>query len=104
MAKKKNITLSMEAVRDLTLTLEPVIGGLTLFYAFINGVKVIQSDGTKKRTWTGKIPDAQVRIKIRVVGIDNASFKLGIDLPGTADDQSLTLKLQGGYYETEITL
>lgn len=104
MAKNKNLTLSMEATRDFTLTLEPVSGGLTLFYAFINGVKVIQSDGTKKRTWSGKIPDAQVRIKIRVVGIDNASFKLGIDLPGTADDQSLTFHLQGGYYETEITL
>ncbi len=104
MAKKKNVTLSMEATRDFTLTLEPVTGSLTMFYAFVNGVKVIQSDGTKKRTWTGKIPDAQVRLKIRVVGIDNASFKFGIDLPGTADDQSLTLKLQGGYYETEISL
>lgn len=104
MAKKKDVTLSMEAIRNFTLTLEPVSGGLTLFYAFINGVKVIQSDGTKKRSWTGKIPDAQVRIKIRVVGIDDASFKLGIDLPGTAEDQSLTFKLQGGYYETEISL
>ena len=104
MTKKQSISLSMEATRDFTLTLEPVSGGLTMFFAFINGVKVIQSDGTKKRSWTGKIPDAQVRIKIRVVGIDNASFKLGIDLPGTADDQSLILKLQGGYYETEITL
>jgi hypothetical protein len=101
---KKNVTLSMEAIRNFTLTLEPVSGGLTLFYAFVNGVKVIQSDGTKKRSWTGKIPDAQVRIKIRVVGIDDASFKLGIDLPGTAEDQSLTFKLQGGYYETEISL
>ncbi|MDJ1483594.1 hypothetical protein QNI16_24055 [Cytophagaceae bacterium YF14B1] len=104
MAKEKKVTLSMEVTRDFTLSLEPVSGGLTMFYAFINGVKVIQSDATKKRTWSGKIPDAQVRIKIRVVGIDNASFKFGIDLPGTADDQSLTLKLQEGYYETEITL
>jgi hypothetical protein len=101
---EKNVILSMEATRDFTLTLEPISGELTMFYAFINGVKVIQSDGTKKRTWTGKIPDAQCKIKIRVVGIDDASFKLGIDLPGTADDQNLTLKLNGGYYETEITL
>jgi hypothetical protein len=104
MANKKILTLSMEATKDFTLTLEPVSGGLTMFYSFINGVKVIQSDGTKKTTWSGKIPDAQVRIKIRVVGIANASFKLGIDLPRTADDQSLTLQLQGGYYETEIIL
>ena len=92
------------AKRNFTLTLEAVSGGLTMFYAFINGIMVIQSDGTKKRTWSGKIPDSQVRIKIRVVGINDASFKLGIDLPGTADDQSLTLKLHGGYYETEIIL
>lgn len=104
MTNKKRATLSMEATRDFSLILEPVSGGLTFFYAFINGVKIIQSDGTSKRVWSGKIPNAQVRIKIRVVGIDNASFKLGIDLPGTADDQSLTLKLTGGYYETEITL
>ncbi|MBR9775048.1 MAG: hypothetical protein GYB55_08560 [Cytophagales bacterium] len=104
MAKKTNVTLPTEAKRNFTLTLEAVSGGLTMFYAFINGIMVIQSDGTKKRTWSGKIPDSQVRIKIRVVGINDASFKLGIDLPGTADDQSLTLKLHGGYYETEIIL
>lgn len=104
MAKKNDTSLPMEATRSLTLSLEPVSGGLTMFYAFINGVKVIQSEATIKRTWTGKISDAQVNIKIRVVGIDDASFKLGIDLPGTAEDQCLTLKLQGGYYETEITL
>jgi hypothetical protein len=104
MAEGINTLLSIEVSRSFTVTLDPVSGELTMFYAFINGVKVIQADGTKKRTWTGKIPDAQARIKIRVVGIDNASFKLGIDLPGTADDQCLTFTLQGGYYETEITL
>lgn len=104
MPENNKSLISIEASRDFTLTLEPVSGGITMFYAFINGVKVIQADGTKKRSWSGKIPDAQVRIKVRVVGIDNASFKLGIDLPGTADDQSLTLKLQNGYYEAEITL
>jgi hypothetical protein len=104
MGKKKNVTLFGKATRDFTLTLEPVAGGLTMFYAFINGIKVIQAEGTKKRTWTGKVPEHEVRIKIRVTGIDNASFKLGIDLPGTANDQSLTLQLQGGYYETDITL
>jgi hypothetical protein len=104
MPENNKSLISIEASRDFTLILEPVSGGITLFYAFINGVKVIQADGTKKRSWSGKIPDAQVRIKVRVVGIDNASFKLGIDLPGTADDQSLTLKLQNGYHEAEITL
>ncbi|SKC16697.1 hypothetical protein [Dyadobacter psychrophilus] len=104
MAKKKALSLSLDATRDFTLTLEPVSGGITLFYAFVNGVKVIQADGTKKRVWSGTISIAQVRIKVRVVGIGDASFNLGIDLPGTAEDQSLTLKLQDGYYETDILL
>lgn len=105
MAKgKKKELLTVAGTRDLTISLEPVSGSVTLFYAFINRIKVIQADGTKKRTWSGKIPDTQVNIKITVVGINDATFKLGIDLPGTADDQSLTLKLQGGLNETEITL
>lgn len=104
MVKKKALSLSLDATRDFTLTLEPVSGGITLFYAFVNGVKVIQADGTSKRRWSGTISIAQVRIKVRVVGIGNASFNLGIDLPGTAEDQSLTLKLQDGYYETDILL
>lgn len=104
MDEKRTATLSMEPTRDFTLTLEPVSGSITMFYAFINGVKTIQADGSAKRSWEGKIPDAQVKLKIRVAGIGDASFRLGIDLPGTADDQSLTLKLQGGYYETAITL
>jgi hypothetical protein len=102
--KKNNLAAALKAGRNLSIALEPVSGSITLFYAFVNGVKVIQADGTKKRTWSGDIPDAQVQLKVRVVGIDTASFKLSIDLPGTADDQSLTLKLKGGYYETEIML
>jgi len=102
--ESSNQPFSIKATRDFTLTLEPVMGSITMFYAFLNGVKIIQSDGTKKRVWSGKIPDAQVRIKIRIVGINNASFKLGIDLPGTVDDQCLILKLQGGYYEMDINI
>ncbi len=104
MKKKGTTRLLVKNSRDLTLTLEPVSGGLTLFYAFINGIRVIQADATKKRTWSGKIPNAQIHIKVRVIGINNATFKLGIDLPGTSNDQSLTLNQQGGYYEAEIIL
>jgi len=90
--------------RKLTLSLAPVKGSITLFYAFVNDVKVLWDDGTAKRSWTGIIPDTQVRIKVRVVGIGAAEYGLNIDLPGTANDQSLNLQLQGGYHETEITL
>ena len=104
MTKKKLNLLEHEKSRDFTLTLETISGSITLFYASINGIPVIQADGTKKRTTSGKIPESQIRIKVRVVGIGSATFKLGIDLPGTANDQSLTLILKNGYYETEITL
>lgn len=101
---KENLTQLTEAARNFTLTLESISGGMTLFFAFINGVLIIQSDGTIKRTWAGKIPETQVRIKIRSDGIDEAFFKLAPDLKGTAEDPGLTFKLQGGYYETEISL
>lgn len=93
-----------ETTRNFKLTLEPVAGGITMFYAFVNGSKVIQAEGGTKRSWSGKVSDAQIKVKIRVVGIGKAEFRVGIDLPGTADDQSLTFKLEGGYYETEFTL
>lgn len=105
MAKKKNLNLlEIEKTREFALSLEAMSGSISLFYASLNGIPVIQADGTKKRTSAGKIPDTQVRIKIRVVGIGSATFKLSIDLPGTADDQSLTLTLNNGYHETDITL
>jgi hypothetical protein len=92
-------------MRKITLSLEPIAGGITLFYAFVNGEKVIKGeDGSKKRVWNGQIADSQVKLKVRVIGIDTAQYKLGIDLPGTAEDQSMTFSLQGGYHETEILL
>jgi hypothetical protein len=100
----KSQTLSPDPKRSLKLTLEPVSGSITMFYAFVDQIKVIQSDGTKKRMWNGEIAEAQVKVKIRVLGIGEAEFKLGIDLPGNVNDQSLVCKLSGGYYETSITL
>jgi len=91
-------------MRTITVSLEPVAGGITLFYAFVNGEKVIQEEGNKKRVWKDKIPNSQAIIKVRVVGVGRAKYKLGIDLPGTANDQSLTFSLEGGYHETEILL
>lgn len=102
--KIKNVVVALKATRTLTLTLERVTGSITYFYGFIEGVRIIQSPGSSKVTWKGKIPAVQIRIKVRVMGIDNATFKFGIDLPGVADDQSLTLSLEGGYYETDITI
>lgn len=94
-----------EAVlRDFKLGLETVQGAATLFIAFVNGVMVIADQADKPRSWSGTIPHGPIKIQVRVTGIDNAKFKLTIDLPGVADDQSLTLQLKGGYYETEITL
>lgn len=90
--------------RQLKIILEPIAGGLTLFYAFVDGKRIIAEDGSKRREWSGVISQAQVRIKVRVVGIGNARYGLSIDLPGTASDQQLTLQLEGGYHEMEILL
>lgn len=102
MAKQDHGSSLEVSTRKITLTLEPISGGITMFYAFINGSKVIAAEGNTKRFWTGDIPDAETRIKIRIAGIDDAIFKFTIDLPGTANDQSMNINLTGGYFETEI--
>lgn len=90
--------------RDLTIKLETTSGNITMFYAFVDGVLKVADSGTATRNWSGKISEAQVRVKTRVLGIDDANYKLTIDLPGTAKDQSLELQLTGGYHEIEILL
>ena len=88
--------------RKLKLELEPEAGAINMFYAFVNGKKVIAAEGTKKRNWTGDIKADEVRIKVRVTGIDDAEYTVSIDLPGTANDQELTFQLSGGYHEFEM--
>ena len=88
--------------RKMKLILEPKAGTINLFYAFINGKKVIADEGTKKRIWEGKINEDEVRIKVRVTGIGKSEYKVIIDLPGTADDQELVFQLDGGYHEFEL--
>jgi len=56
------------------------------------------------QAWSGVIPDSEIRLKIRVSGMGNARFRMEIDLPGTADDQSVIFNLTNGYYETKIYL
>lgn len=90
--------------RTLTLVLEPASGIINLFYAFVNGKKVIAATGDSKREWTGEIPDGEVRFKTRVTGIDDSGYKLTIDLPGNANDQKLKFNLEGGYHEFEMYL
>lgn len=84
--------------------MEPIEGGVTMFFAFVNNTMVIGDEADTKKSWSGNISDSQVKIKVRVLGINKAKYKLVIDLPGTADDQSLTLSLEGGYHEAEILL
>lgn len=88
--------------RKVKLTLEPNAGAINMFYAFINGKRVIADEGSKKQEWEGIIDNDEVRIKIRVTGIDSSKYKMTIDLPGTAEDQELTMQLNGGYHEFEI--
>ena len=88
--------------REFKLSLEPAGGAINLFYAFVNGKRIITDEGTKKREWKGIIKGEEVKLKVRVTGIGNAKYKVTIDLPGTADDQKLTFELEGGYHEFEL--
>ncbi|MGD2092527.1 MAG: hypothetical protein PVH61_40550 [Candidatus Aminicenantes bacterium] len=90
--------------RNFTVALEPFKGTIDLFYLFVNGIKVIAADGKNKCEWSGKIPEGEIRLKVRVVGIDRAQYILTVDLPGTANDQKITFTLEGGYHEFEIRL
>ena len=90
--------------RSLTLKMAPVDGTLERFYAFVDNKKRISHDGDSERSWTGPIDDCGTRIKLRVFGIGNARYRVTIDLPGTADDQTLELRLDGGYGELELRI
>ena len=90
--------------RSLTLKLTPVDGTIERFYAFVDCKKRISHDGDQERSWTGKIDDADTRIKLRVFGIGHARYRVSIDLPGTVDDQQLVLRLDQGYGELELRI
>lgn len=90
--------------RSLTLKMAPVDGTIERFYAFVDCKKRISHDGDKERSWTGTVDDDDTRIKLRVFGIGNARYRVTIDLPGTADDQRLDLRLSGGYGELELRI
>lgn len=89
--------------RKLTIRLEPVLGTIERFYAFVDGHKRIADDGTRPREWSGDVKDT-VCAKIRVFGIGQARWRLAIDLPGALEDQRLELQLDDGYGELEITV
>jgi HSP20 family molecular chaperone IbpA len=90
--------------RSLTLKMAPVDGTIERFYGFVDCKKRISHDGDQERSWTGPIDDDDTRIKLRVFGIGNARYRVTIDLPGTADDQTLELRLSGGYGELELRI
>lgn len=90
--------------RDITIKMEAVSGAITRFYAFLAGKKVIAEDGTEKVEHKDKLSTDQARLKVRVFGVEDAKYKLTIDLPGTARDQELTLQLTEGYHELSMVL
>ena len=90
--------------RTLKLTMSPVAGTVHRFYAFVDGRRVIDADGTSPAQWTGPVGDDTVHIRTRVFGVGTAKYTLSIDLPGTAQDQSLTLELTGGYHEADYNI
>ena len=90
--------------RRLSIRLTPLSGTVERFYAFVDCKKRIAADGIEAASWTGDVHDDEVLLKVRVFGVGKAKYRVGIDLPGTADDQSLELWLDQGYGELEMRI
>jgi len=90
--------------RRLTIRLQPVSGTVERFYAFVDCRKRIAADGIETASWSGEIEDHGAILRVRVFGVGRAKYRLAIDLPGTADDQSLELWLDQGYGELELRI
>ena len=91
------------ASRTLKLSLNPVDGTINRFYAFLDGKRVIAADGKKGGSYNVRVAQ-RAHLQVRVWGIDDATYELSIDLPGTADDQDLKLSLFEGYHELDLQL
>jgi hypothetical protein len=89
--------------RQLKLSLSAVAGNIDRLFAWIDGKLVIN---VAKRTgeWEGVVSPSDTRIQIMVVGIGAAQYKVDLDLPGTANDQSIQYSLKGGFHEAEFVL
>ena len=93
----------MANTRHLILELTPKTGGFVKFLAFLNGHLVLAEDGGGGK-FEDDVPLSKLELEVRVFGVGNAAYELGIDLPGTADDQTLTLQLTKGYNEIELSI
>lgn len=90
--KEKNFKISLKCIE----------GTINFFFVFINGKRVIADNGSELQQWQGEIPEGEIKLKVRAIGINDAKYTLAIDLPGTAQDQQLTFSLNGGYHEFEL--
>jgi len=90
--------------RRLTIRLQPLSGTVERFYAFVDCKKRVAADGVETVIWTGDVNDDEILLKVRVFGVGRAKYRIGIDLPGTADDQNLDLWLDQGYGELELRI
>lgn len=85
-------------MRTLKISMKRMTGTINELRAWVNERPVIGSRApSESPTWQGDIPDEKVSVEVEAFGIGRATYQLGIDLPGTVDDQQLELSLQGGY-------
>ncbi|HLP59932.1 MAG TPA: hypothetical protein VK186_13915 [Candidatus Deferrimicrobium sp.] len=90
--------------RNIKVGLKSIEGTINLFYAFINGKRIISGTGLEPQQWSGEVPEGETRLKVRVTGIDDAKYTLTVELPGTANNKQFTFSLKGGYHEYEMQL
>jgi len=97
-----DIPVIPEVRRELKLKIERSSGTVNRILAWLNDYPVVAENGSKG-SWKGTVPGV-VRLETVVYGQGSAKYKLTIDLPGTAEDQSLECSLTNGYHNAEYKL
>jgi hypothetical protein len=88
--------------RTFEITLEPKVGQILDFSAIVGGVERISGDGSTKRSWSGEIADAKVKVTVWTTGVPGSQFVLTVDLPGTASDFAVKYTLSSPLHKVEF--
>jgi hypothetical protein len=91
-------------MRQAKLKLKADSGTINRFLVFLGHTMVIADDGTATPKWSGSIVDAHQSIKVRVTGINDATYIFGFTIENSADDQQIKFALSEGFHEFEIIL
>ena len=109
MRRKKTMstktTNSNQQKKVLSITLEPS-AGINFVYAFVNGKRVIAAQSAKKQEWEDEIKDDEIRVKVRMAGIDKPKYtgSIALSQDEMVQKTSFDFQLEGGYHDFELRL